>query len=149
MDMVVLALAKKYTKDSLVGVGALKGSPCTIKSKTSITGGTRVTFAWKDTEGVEHTETVDLMNGNDGADGDDGADGVSVTGLSISGGHLFCTLSDGTSIDAGALPSGGAEIDDTTTALDKTWSSDKISDALSELSDSIDEKIGGALSGSY
>lgn len=136
MDMVVLALAKKYTKDSLVGIGALKGSPCTIKSKTSITGGTRVTFAWEDTEGVEHTETVDLMNGNDGADGSDGADGVSVTGLSISGGHLFCTLSDGTSIDAGALPSGGAEIDDSTTALDKTWSSSKISGELSELSDS-------------
>lgn len=134
MDMVVLALAKKYTKDSLVGVGALKGSPCTIKSKTSITGGTRVTFAWEDTEGVEHTETVDLMNG---VNGSDGADGVSVTGLGISEGHLFCTLSDGTSIDAGALPSGGAEIDDSTTALDKVWSSDKISDELSELSDSM------------
>lgn len=49
--------------------------------------------------------------------------------------------------------SGGAEIDDSTTALDKTWSSSKISGALSELSTTIegyvDEAIGGALNGSY
>lgn len=72
MDLIVKSLLEKYVDDSLVGVGALKGSPCTIKSKTAITGGTRVTFAWEDTEGVEHTQTVDIMNGEKGEKGDDG-----------------------------------------------------------------------------
>ena len=40
-----------------------------------------------------------------GADGNDGADGVSVVGATIDGSnHLILTLSDGNTIDAGALP---------------------------------------------
>ena len=39
-----------------------------------------------------------------GADGADGADGVSITNVAVDGSnHLICTLSDGTSIDAGAI----------------------------------------------
>lgn len=72
MDIVTLALAKKYAADSLVGVGALKGSPCTIKSITAITGGSRITFSWTDTSNVEHTNTLDVMNGAKGDKGDDG-----------------------------------------------------------------------------
>lgn len=72
MDIVTLALAKKYVADSLVGVGALKGSPCTIKSITAITGGSRITFSWTDTDNVEHTNTLDVMNGAKGDRGDDG-----------------------------------------------------------------------------
>ena len=63
MDMVLMALLKKYVADSLVGVGALKGAPCTIKSITEITGGNRITFSWMDTDEVEHTSTLDVMNG--------------------------------------------------------------------------------------
>lgn len=61
--LISLALAKKYVQDSLVGAGALKGSPCTIKSVTAITGGNRITFSWLDTSNVEHTQTLDVMNG--------------------------------------------------------------------------------------
>lgn len=75
MDIVTLALAKKYVADSLVGVGALKGSPCTIKSITEITGGSRITFSWTDTDNVEHTNTLDVMNGAKGDKGDKGDDG--------------------------------------------------------------------------
>ena len=30
IDVITLAVAEKYTRDSLVGLGALKGAPCTI-----------------------------------------------------------------------------------------------------------------------
>lgn len=44
--------------------------------------------------------------GTPGADGQDGADGISITNVSIdASNHLICTLSDGTSIDAGEIPS--------------------------------------------
>ena len=42
--------------------------------------------------------------GADGADGADGANGVSITNVAIDGSnHLICTLSDGNTIDAGAI----------------------------------------------
>ena len=42
--------------------------------------------------------------GADGADGTNGADGVSITNVAIDGSnHLICTLSDGNTIDAGAI----------------------------------------------
>lgn len=76
MDMVLMALLKKYVNDSLVGVGALKGAPCTIKSITEITGGNRITFSWVDDEETEHTSTLDVMNGAKGDKGDTGDDYV-------------------------------------------------------------------------
>ena len=67
-----LAASKKYTDDSLEGVGAIAGKPCQIQSITNITGGQRVTFLWLDNSGNEHTSTMDVMNG---AKGDTGAKG--------------------------------------------------------------------------
>ena len=34
MDILTYALAKSYTDKALLGVGALKGAPCTVKSQT-------------------------------------------------------------------------------------------------------------------
>ena len=75
-DLVTLALAKKYVDASLVGVGALAGAPCEIKSIASITGGNRITFSWTDTDEVEHEETLDVMDGEKGEKGDAGDDYV-------------------------------------------------------------------------
>ncbi|MCR5256089.1 MAG: bacterial Ig-like domain-containing protein [Acetatifactor sp.] len=69
-----LGAAKKYVQESLDGVGALKGAPCTIKSTTPISGGTRVTFGYTSNGGVESEASINVMNGADGADGQDGAD---------------------------------------------------------------------------
>ena len=66
-----LAVSKKYTSDSLEGVGAIAGKPCQIQSVTDITGGKRVTFLWVDNSNVEHTSTMDVMDGEKGADGND------------------------------------------------------------------------------
>ena len=70
-----LAVAMTYTKNSLVGVGAIAGKPCQIQSIESITGGNRVTFLWVDDNNVEHTSTMDVLNGQDGAPGVNGQDG--------------------------------------------------------------------------
>ena len=70
------AVVEKYVRDTLVGMGALKGAPCTIKSITDITGGKRVTYEWKDDENVSHTATMDVMNGAKGDKGDTGDDYV-------------------------------------------------------------------------
>lgn len=70
-----LAISRGYTNDTVIGVGAIKGSPCEIQSKTPIEGGTRVTFQWEATDGTLRTDYVDVMNGQDGAPGADGAPG--------------------------------------------------------------------------
>ena len=64
---VALAAAKKYTAESLIGGGALKGKNCVIKSISPITGGNRVTFEWTLDDGTVETDTMDVM---DGAGGD-------------------------------------------------------------------------------
>lgn len=60
---IALAAAKKYTAESLIGGGALKGKNCTIKSITEITGGHRVTFEWTLDDGTVQTNTMDVMDG--------------------------------------------------------------------------------------
>ena len=102
MDIVTLALAKKYTDNSLAGGGAVRGKNCTIQSKTPIEGGTRIVFAWSLDNGTVQTTSVDVMNGEQG---------VGVESLEIRNGHLFVTLSDGNELDAGAVPvSPGGEV---------------------------------------
>ena len=95
MDILTLALAKKYTDESLAGGGAVRGKNCTIQSKTPIEGGTRIVFAWTLDNGTVQTTSVDVMNGEQG---------VGVESLEIRNGHLFVTLSDGNELDAGAVP---------------------------------------------
>ena len=63
LNILTLAMAKKYTDNSLAGAGAVAGVPCQIQSITPITGGNRVTFLWKDNNNVSHTSTLDVMNG--------------------------------------------------------------------------------------
>ena len=74
-------LSKKYTAQSLDGVGALKGAPCTIKSTTETDEGTIVVFEWTDNNGITQETTILVKNGKDGekgANGKDGADGNGV-----------------------------------------------------------------------
>lgn len=65
--MNVLAVANKYTDDSIKGTsGVLAGKNCQILSSTPIEGGTRVTYVWYDDGEVARQTTVDVMNGKDG-----------------------------------------------------------------------------------
>ena len=70
-----LVLAKGYVDDSLDGLGAVKGSPCTLKQITDIDGGHRITFEWIGTSGASETSSIDVKNGDPGKDGEDGLPG--------------------------------------------------------------------------
>ena len=76
LNILTLAMAKKYTDNSLAGAGAVAGVPCQIQSITPITGGNRVTFLWVDNNNVSHTSTLDVMNGLKGDKGDQGEKGA-------------------------------------------------------------------------
>lgn len=82
LNILTLAMAKKYTDKSLAGAGAVAGVPCQIQSITPITGGNRITFLWEDNNNVSHTSTLDVM---DGAGGEENKiDSISVNGSPIS-----------------------------------------------------------------
>ncbi len=70
-----LVLAKGYVDDSLDGLGAVKGSPCTIKQISEIDGGHRITFEWIGTSGASETSSIDVKNGDPGKDGENGQPG--------------------------------------------------------------------------
>lgn len=102
------AVVEKYVRDTLDGMGALKGAPCTIKSITDITGGKRVTYEWKDNNDVSHTAYMDVMNGAKGEDGEKGDDGIGIESVEVnSSNHLIVTYDDGTTEDAGEIAGGG------------------------------------------
>lgn len=76
MDVITLAVAKKFTKDSLKGAGALKGANCTIKSIEAVPEGNKVVFEWTLTDGSKKTDFIIIKDGVDGKDGKDGIDGI-------------------------------------------------------------------------
>ncbi len=63
MDAVTLALSKKYTKDSLNGLGALKGANCTIESIVHKDGQSIVTFRWTGLDGTVQTREMRVDDG--------------------------------------------------------------------------------------
>ena len=64
MDIVTYALSKKYTKESLLGGGAVVGKNVTVSSITPIDGGNRVTFSYTLDDGTVKTSAMDVMDGN-------------------------------------------------------------------------------------
>lgn len=89
--------------------------------------GTTITFTFED-------ETTAEMTFPTPADGEDGEDGVSIVDVDIDANkHLICTLSDGNTVDAGALPMPSLSAYYTKTETDNA----------------ISTAIGGALNGSY
>ena len=84
LEILTLGSSKTYTKESLLGLGAVKGAPCTIKSITEVDGGQKVTFEWTGTSGTKQTSEMTVKNG------------VSVTEISDKGNGTFTLLlSDG------------------------------------------------------
>ena len=88
LNILTLGSSKTYTDESLLGLGSLKGAPCTIKSITEVDGGQKVTFEWTGTSGTKQTSEMTVKNG------------VSVTGISDKGNGVFTLLfSDGSESD--------------------------------------------------
>lgn len=93
IDIITLAVAEKYTRDTTIGLGAIKGSPCTISGFNPVAQGTNITFRWEGTDGTIQTRTILVK------------DGISVKSAYItSNKHLILVLADDSEIDCGELP---------------------------------------------
>ena len=92
LSLQTLAMSRKYTNESLVGVGALKGSPCTIKNIEKEDGISKVTFEW--TAADDSKRTSEML----------GADGTTITKVEVNkNNELIVTLSDNTSLNGGVI----------------------------------------------
>lgn len=88
-----LALAKKYTKDSILGLGALEGAPCKIKNISKANGINTVVFEWTGDDKVT-TNTSEMYV----------ADGTVITKVEVNtNNELMITLSDNTVKNAGII----------------------------------------------
>lgn len=78
-DVEIIGMLKSYINKTLVGMGALKGAPCTVKSVVDSGLNHTVTLEWTDNDGNKQTEDFVVKDGVDGTNGTDGTDGVSPT----------------------------------------------------------------------
>ena len=81
-DVEIIGVLKTYIAKTLVGMGALKGANCRIKSIVKADNLNTVTFIWTDTDGTSKESTMlvyDGAKGDTGATGATGADGYSPT----------------------------------------------------------------------
>lgn len=95
LSVVTLALAKKYTKDTVLGGGAIVGKNVIITSITPIENGNRVTFSYTLDDGTQQTSEMDVMNGERGP---------AIIKAEINDDkELIFTFSDGTTLNAGTV----------------------------------------------
>lgn len=87
-DVELIGMLRTYISKTLVGMGALKGANCRIKSIVKSGDLNTVTFIWTDTDGTNKESTMLVLDGAkgdagpqgiQGPAGSDGADGFSPT----------------------------------------------------------------------
>jgi hypothetical protein len=68
-DVEIIGMLKSYVKQTLAGMGALKGAACQIQGIVDGTDDHTITFVWEDNDGVSHTSTLVVKDGTNGTDG--------------------------------------------------------------------------------
>ena len=63
MDIVSYVLSRKYTDNTVIGLGAIKGAPCTIKSAVHQDGQNILTFEWTGNDGTKQTTVITIYDG--------------------------------------------------------------------------------------
>jgi hypothetical protein len=119
IDIITLALARKYTKDTANALGAVRGAPCMIDSIVDTGDANVVTFGWTGLDGTHQTSEMIVRHGAGIADMN-----IDDTGL------LTCTLTDGTVIEVGQLPTGNCCDPDTCTCITDNMATDDDVDPL-------------------
>ena len=122
MDALSYALSKKYTDETVVGGGALKGKNAVIQSITPVEGGNKVTFKWTLDNGTVQTQSMIVADGTDGEKGDKGDTGA--TGASGPKGDKGDTGNDGSAatIRVGTVTQGAsASVTNSGTNKDATF----------------------------
>lgn len=96
MDIVTLALAKKFTKDTAIQFGAVKGAPCkVVGSSENEDGDTVLELAWENDEGEKRRTFVVIKRGTDG---------ISIKSVEVDEeNHLIIEYSNGDKFDAGYI----------------------------------------------
>lgn len=90
--IIAYILSRNFTKNTVIGMGAIKGAPCQVQSIVKVDKTTTITLKWEDNEGGVHTQDFDVE------------DGIDVSDATIApNGHLMLTLSDGTVKDCGKV----------------------------------------------
>ena len=110
-NWVIYAILQQYVKDSLLGVGAIKGAPCEILSIVDGTGEHlgehTINFQWTASDNTTRTGNLILKDGKSITNVE------IITDLTDGKPHLIEFLSDGTALDAGIVDTGaGHEIID-------------------------------------
>ena len=68
INLITLAMAKKYTQDTASDLGSLKGAPCTVKSIVTSGKNHVVTLEWTSSSGTTQEHSFTLKDGEDGDD---------------------------------------------------------------------------------
>ena len=108
MDIVTYALARKYVKDTAIGLGAVKGAPCRIQSIVEDDDKATITFTWTATDGTDKTSILNIKNG------------LKIIGVDFNDANeLVCTMSDGTELKTSPLKVGGVYFTTTSPVTNK------------------------------
>lgn len=100
MDLVALALAKKYTDGTLAGLGSLQGKDGKSAYQIALDNG----FIGTETAWLESLKGERGTDGINGIDGQDGADGIGISNVVInSDGELVLTYTNGESTNLGKV----------------------------------------------
>lgn len=68
-DIEIIGMLKTYIQQTLVGMGALKGAPCTVKSVEEDPGVHVITMEWTDNDGNKQTKSITVLDGTNGTNG--------------------------------------------------------------------------------
>ena len=159
LEILTLGSSKTYTRESLLGGGAVVGKNVTISSITPIDGGNKVTFSYTLDDGTVKTSSMNVMDGKDGIDGTngkngkdgqpgkDGSDGIGISKIEKIGtvdlvDTYRITFTDNSTFDYEVKK--GTDGYTPVKGTDYWTESDK-----AEIQSYIDTQIGGALNGSY
>ena len=63
MDIISYVLARKYTDETAIQFGGLKGANCTIKSIVHQDGVNTITFEWTNDQGDKRTSRLEVFDG--------------------------------------------------------------------------------------
>ena len=99
--LLAIGSANSYTDEKVIGGGAIKGSPCTIKKTTEVEDGQKITFAWTLQDLTERTLDIILKNGKQGEQGDDGR-GIKSSYVDDNN-HFIIVYDDDTEEDLGEI----------------------------------------------
>lgn len=110
-DVEIIGMLKSYINQTLVGMGALKGAPCTVKSVVDSGLTHTVTLEWTDNNGDTQTTDFVITDGTNGTNGTNGTDGISpeITVKTSTDNTYILTITDAQgSFDTPNLKGGGS-----------------------------------------